>query len=50
MQQRAEGLTYFAFDLLELDGEDIARLPLRERHRRCVIAARSPENHLAPRL
>ena len=24
---------YFAFDLLELDGEDIARLPLRERKR-----------------
>jgi ATP-dependent DNA ligase len=31
MQQGGEGLTYFAFDLTELNGEDIARLPLRER-------------------
>jgi ATP-dependent DNA ligase len=32
MQQGGEGLTYFAFDLLELHGEDIARLPLLERN------------------
>ena len=34
MQQGGEALTYFAFDLLELDGEDIARLPLLERKKR----------------
>ena len=35
MQQASDagsgGLVYFAFDLLELDGEDISRLPLLER-------------------
>ena len=31
MQQGGEGLIYFAFDLLELDGEDIVRLPLLKR-------------------
>lgn len=31
---RREGLTYFAFDLLHLDGEDVARLPLEERKAR----------------
>ena len=31
LMQQGERLTYFAFDLLELDGEDIARLPLVER-------------------
>jgi DNA ligase D-like protein (predicted ligase) len=29
-----DGLMFFAFDLLELDGEDIARLPLGERKQR----------------
>ena len=28
------GLVYFVFDLLHLDGEDLSRLPLRERKRR----------------
>jgi bifunctional non-homologous end joining protein LigD len=36
--QQGERLTYFAFDLLELDGEDIARLPLVERKKQ--LAAR----------
>jgi ATP-dependent DNA ligase len=29
-----EGLTYFAFDLLALDSEDVSRLPLTERQKR----------------
>ncbi len=31
-----DGLTYFAFDLLHLDGRDIASLPLDERKRQCA--------------
>ena len=38
LMQQGERLTYFAFDLLELDGEDIARLPLVERKKQ--LAAR----------
>jgi bifunctional non-homologous end joining protein LigD len=38
MQQASDagygGLVYFAFDLLELDGENVAQLPLRERKER----------------
>ena len=41
MQQGGEGLTYFAFDLLELDGEDIARLPLLERKKTLAALLRS---------
>jgi bifunctional non-homologous end joining protein LigD len=40
MQQGGEGLTYFAFDLLELDGEDIARLPLLERKKQFAALLR----------
>jgi ATP-dependent DNA ligase len=40
MQQGGEGLTYFAFDLLELDGEDIARLPLLERKKQLAALLR----------
>ena len=32
------GLVYFAFDLLELDGDDVARLPLLERKERPLLA------------
>jgi bifunctional non-homologous end joining protein LigD len=32
--RRDANIVYFAFDLLELDGEDIAKLPLEERKRR----------------
>jgi ATP-dependent DNA ligase len=42
MQQGGEGLTYFAFDLLELDGEDIGRLPLLERKRRLAALLKNP--------
>jgi ATP-dependent DNA ligase len=42
MQQGGEGLTYFAFDLLELDGADIARLPLLERKRRLAALLKNP--------
>jgi bifunctional non-homologous end joining protein LigD len=42
MQQGGEGLTYFAFDLLELDGEDIARLPLLERKKTLAALLRRP--------
>ena len=42
MQQGGEGLTYFAFDLLELDGEDIARLPLLERKTRLAALVKNP--------
>ena len=42
MQQGGEGLTYFAFDLIELDGEDIARLPLLERKKQLAALLRKP--------
>jgi ATP-dependent DNA ligase len=42
MQQGGEGLTYFAFDLLELDGEDIAHLPLLERKKQLAALLRKP--------
>ena len=47
MQQGGEGLTYFAFDLLELDGEDIARLPLRERKMRLAALLKNPPAGIA---
>src|SRR5437870_4250080 len=34
-------LTYFAFDLLHLDGEDVARLPLEQRKARLAALLRS---------
>ena len=37
-----EGLTYFAFDLLELDGGDAARLPLAERKKRLKALLEDP--------
>jgi ATP-dependent DNA ligase len=42
MQQGGDGLAYFAFDLLELDGENIARLPLRERKTRLAAVLKNP--------
>ena len=42
MQQGGEGLTYFAFDLLELDGDDIARLPPLERKKQLAALLRKP--------
>ena len=50
MQQastRRGGLVYFAFDLLELDGEDIARLPLLERKKRLAALLRKPPAGIA---
>jgi ATP-dependent DNA ligase len=47
MQQGGEGLTYFAFDLLELDGENIARLPLLERKKRLGTLLRRPPAEIA---
>jgi bifunctional non-homologous end joining protein LigD len=35
-------LVYCAFDLIELDGEDIARLPLNERKRRLANLFKKP--------
>ena len=43
MQQGGERLIYFAFDLLELDGEDIARLPLLERKKQLAALLRKPQ-------
>ena len=46
MQQASDagygGLIYFAFDLLELDGEYIARLPLLERKHRLAMLLNKP--------
>ena len=46
MQQASDagygGLVYFAFDLLELDGENVARLPLLERKERLAQLLRDP--------
>jgi DNA ligase D-like protein (predicted ligase) len=42
MQQGGDGLTYFAFDLLELDGEDIAGRALLERKRQLAALLRKP--------
>ena len=36
------GLVYFAFDLIELDGEDVARLPLLERKERLAQLLQDP--------
>jgi ATP-dependent DNA ligase len=36
------GLIYFAFDLLELDGKDVARLPLLERKDRLAMLLNKP--------
>ena len=36
------GLVYFAFDLLELDGENVARLPLLERKERLAQLLQDP--------
>jgi DNA ligase D-like protein (predicted ligase) len=47
MQQGGEGLIYFAFDLLELDGEDIARLPLLERKKQLAVLLRKPPAGIA---
>ena len=35
-------LTYFAFDLLEHNGEDVARLPLVERKERLAVLLKKP--------
>jgi ATP-dependent DNA ligase len=40
--QRGGHLTYFAFDLLELEGEDIARLPLLERKNQLAALLGTP--------
>jgi bifunctional non-homologous end joining protein LigD len=46
MQQSSEagygGLVYFAFDLIELNGENVARLPLGERKKRLAALLRKP--------
>src|SRR5208283_1213580 len=46
MQQSADagygGLVYFAFDLIELDGENVARLPLLERKERLAQLLQDP--------
>src|SRR5580704_10604465 len=51
MQQASDrggaGLTFFAFDLLELDGEDIARLPLLERKKQLATLLRKPPAGIA---
>jgi DNA ligase D-like protein (predicted ligase) len=51
MQQASDSgggsLVYFAFDLLELDGEDIARLPLLERKKRLAALLRKPPAGIA---
>src|SRR5689334_1317003 len=44
----AAGLVYFIFDLLHLDGEDIAALPLIEDAPRRAAAARQPVRIAAP--
>jgi DNA ligase D-like protein (predicted ligase) len=51
MQQASDGggnsLVYFAFDVLELDGEDIARLPLLERKKRLAALLEKPPTGIA---
>jgi bifunctional non-homologous end joining protein LigD len=42
-----DGLMFFAFDLLELDGEDVARLPLRERKPRLATLLKNPPDGIA---
>jgi hypothetical protein len=46
LQQSAEagygGLVHFAFDLIELDGENVARLPLLQRKERLVQLLKDP--------
>jgi DNA ligase D-like protein (predicted ligase) len=41
------GLVFFAFDLLELDGEDVARLALRERKARLKALLKDPPDGIA---
>ena len=51
MQQASDsgggGLVYFAFDLLELDGEDVAKLPLLERKARLAAMLKNPPEGIA---
>ena len=47
MQQGGEGLAYFAFDLLELNGESLTRLPLRERKTRLAALLKNPPAGIA---
>ena len=51
MQQAADrggaGLVYFAFDLLELDGEDVAKLPLPERKARLAAFLKNATDCIA---
>jgi bifunctional non-homologous end joining protein LigD len=42
-----DGLMFFAFDLLELDGENIARLPLGERKKRLKALLDGPPDGIA---
>jgi bifunctional non-homologous end joining protein LigD len=42
-----DGLMFFAFDLLELDGEDVARLPLGERKQRLKALLDDPPDGIA---
>jgi len=46
MQQSSDagydGLVHFAFDLLELDGENVARLPLLQRKERLAQLLQNP--------
>jgi len=39
--RRAQDLTFFAFDLLQLDGQDLRSLPLAERHHRLTQLLRA---------
>jgi DNA ligase D-like protein (predicted ligase) len=51
MQQASDrggaGLVYFVFDLLELDGEDLAALPLLDRKTRLAALLKKPPNGVA---
>jgi DNA ligase D-like protein (predicted ligase) len=51
MQQASDrggaGLVYFAFDLLELDGEDLAALPLLDRKTRLAALLEKPPDGIA---
>jgi len=51
MQQASDrggaGLVYFVFDLIELDGEDIAALPLLDRKTRLATLLTKPPNGIA---
>jgi bifunctional non-homologous end joining protein LigD len=40
-------LTYFAFDLLELTGKDVARSPLLERKKRLATLLKDPPQGIA---